>query len=120
MMTPKILVNYIAAWNSGQVEKVMAFFDEGLLYEDLALKKSLTHDQVRDFISGSFTNNAKISFEIISACNSGKAIAWEWIMTRVKKETGETTKTPGMSMTEFKDGKIIRNRDYWSTMPTPH
>jgi len=118
-MNPKLLDNYIAAWNSGQVEKVMSFFSEELLYQDVALKKSLNYEQARDFVNHSFTNNAKISFEKVSACTNGAAFSWEWIMIRVK-DTGEIIKTPGMSMTVFKNGKIIQNRDYWSTLPTPN
>jgi len=119
IMSSEILDKYIAAWNSGKLESVMPFFSNDIVYQDLALKKSLDYNSLEDFIKNSFKNNKELRFEKVSACVTQNCIAWEWRMIRVRN-TGEKLEVPGMSMTEFADGKIIRNRDYWSTLPTPN
>lgn len=57
-----------------------------------------------------------LRFEKVTACENETAVCWEWRMTGERK-SGETVDTPGMSITEIADGKIVRNRDYWSTLP---
>jgi len=118
-MDEKLLDDYIAAWNSRDAMRLMSFFSEDVLYEDMALKKSLDRTGLENFIASSLENNSELRFEKVSACITPKHIAWEWLMYQTKK-TGEHRVVPGMSMTEFRDGKVIKNRDYWSTLPTPH
>ena len=118
-MSLAILNQYLAAWNSGNIDRLMPFFSEDVLYQDVALDKSLNYKSLENFIKTSFKNNKELRFEKVSACITKNCIAWEWRMIRVRN-TGEKLEVPGMSMTEFEDGKIIRNRDYWSTLPTPN
>jgi len=118
-MKSEILDQYIAAWNSGNIETLMPFFSQEVLYQDLALEKSMNYKELEDFVKSSFSKNKELRFEKISSCVTEKCIAWEWRMIRVR-HSGETLDVPGMSMTEFENGKIIRNRDYWSTLPTPN
>jgi len=119
MNNTSFLDQYLDAWHSRDVEQLMPFFAQEILYEDLALKKSLNHNELKEFIKNCFINNKELRFEKVSACITENYIAWEWIMYRTRN-TGEKQIVPGMSMTEFRDGKVIKNRDYWSTLPTPH
>jgi len=118
-MNEKLLDDYISAWNSRDTIRLMSFFSKDVLYEDMALKKSLDYIGLKNFIVSSFDNNTELRFEKVSACITPTNISWEWTMHRTRN-TEEKKIVPGMSMTEFQDGKIIRNRDYWSTLPTPH
>lgn len=115
-MLSATLKDYIAAWNSHDVSEVMAFFDPSIIYEDVALKKVLTFDALRDFISGAVQRSPDLRFEIVSVCEGESMISWEWLMHRTRD--GALVSTPGQSMTEFAGDKIVRNRDYWSSLPT--
>ena len=117
-MDKKLLDDYVAAWNSRDAKQVIAFFADGVVYEDRALSKVMEGDDVEEFIATTFSNSPDIRFELVSACGNEKCISWEWRMIRTSRFTGKLIDTPGMSVTELENGKVIRNRDYWSTLPT--
>jgi len=119
MTISNVLDQYVEAWNAQDTVKLMSFFADDIVYEDIALKKIMDYTSLREFIQNAFDNYESLVFERISACLANDSISWEWRMIG-KKITGELVDVPGMSMTEFKNNKIIRNRDYWSTVPTPN
>lgn len=115
-MLEATLKDYIAAWNSHDTDRIMTFFDPGVIYEDVALKKVLSFDELREFVEGAIHRSPDLKFDIVSICEGNGMISWEWLMHRTRD--GVPTATPGQSMTIFA-GKIIHNRDYWSVLPTP-
>lgn len=110
------LNDYVAAWNSHDADRVMRFFDQDVSYEDVALKKVLDFNSLREFVSGAMERSPDLKFEIVSVCDGASIISWEWLMHRTRD--GELTATPGQSMTEFQNDKITQNRDFWSVLPT--
>ena len=117
-MYNQILSDYLAAWNSRDVDNLMPLFSQDIVYEDVALGKVMTREDLAGFIETTFKNSPDIQFKLVSVCGSESCISWEWRMIRTGK-SGELSDTPGMSMTEINNGKIVRNRDYWSTLPAP-
>ena len=113
----QLLDKYIAAWNSGDSKSVMSCFADDILFEDVALNKSMTYEALASFVRGTFDDFTDLRFEKVSVCFDGTCVAWEWRMIGTHKN-GQAINIPGMSMTEFENGKIIRNRDYWSTSST--
>ena len=108
-----LLDDYISAWNRSDVDTLINCCATDVVYEDVALGKVLDLAGLKTFATGAMGNYAELRFEKVSASDDGKTVAWEWLMIRTPHD-GEQTVVPGMSMTEFENGKIVRNSDYWS------
>lgn len=118
-MTERALLEaYVDAWNRNDAAAVESFFADRFTYTDMVLGETFDQTSLRGFLDRVFANFKDISFEIVSASCSDKAIAWEWIM-RGERVDGGTVDEPGMSMTVLTDGKISRNNDYWSRLKAP-
>jgi len=118
-MIDSYLDKYIDAWNTRDTEKLLSYCSKDIVYEDVALKKVMDLKGLEIFIRGSLKNFAALRFEKVSACIADNAVAWEWRMIGTRTN-GEKVDVPGMSMTTFKNEKVISNRDYWSSVPTPN
>ena len=117
-MSHELLDNYLVAWHSRDMTAILTCFDEGIVYEEVPLGKTVTSTSLNSFILETLDKYTKLHIEVISVCTNGRSIAWEWHRTGTNKNGDVVNNISGMSMTEFKDGKVIRNRDYWSTLPS--
>ena len=117
-MTERLLKDYLGSWNSGDIAGVVSFFADDLIYEDVALEKKFDRSSIEQFLRETFENFSSLRFDLVTYCGGKDSISWEWRMVGTRKD-GSSVDVPGMSMTEVKDGKIARNRDYWSTLPAP-
>jgi steroid delta-isomerase-like uncharacterized protein len=121
----KIMKDYVAAWNSHDVDKVVSFYTDDCVYEDMGLdlvshgKKELTESS-----KTMFYNVPDIRFETKSLFNAGDWGAWEWIMTGTLVHsnnpaipaTGKSFSVRGVSIIEVKGGKISRETDYYNAL----
>ncbi|MGD0794830.1 MAG: ester cyclase [Dehalococcoidales bacterium] len=118
----KMMKNYTAAWNLHDVNKILSFFTDDCIYEDVALglvnhgKKELT-----DFINRITLAYPDFKFEVKSVFQAGDWLADEWVMTGTwahssnpkMPATGKKFSIRGASVQELRNGKIRRNSDYW-------
>lgn len=117
-MTKQLVEDYAAAWNGDDVDYLMSFFHDDVIYEDVALSKVVDKAGLKAFYLGMKASFKHIRFEIVSLCFGENFVSWEWRMIGERND-GTTIDTPGQSLTELKDGLVIANRDYWSTLPAP-
>ena len=122
-ITP-ILEDYDSAWNEHDVDKLVAFFDDNCIYEDLATEIiRYGKEEVRAFLRDLFISFPDVHFEHRSVFTSGNRGLREWSMsgtftgsTDVMKimSTGRMFSIRGVSVLEFRGGRISRNSDYWN------
>ena len=119
----KMTDDYILAWNSHDVNKILTFFTNDCIYEDLAFgivnhgKKELTA-----FVNSSFVDIPDVKFEVKSVFGASDWGGMEWVMsgTFVHSSipgipaTGKTFSVRGASISQLHNGKIIRNSDYYN------
>lgn len=119
----KLMNDYTLAWNSHDVQRVIPFFTDNAVYEDLALGKVCRgKKELEDFINSAFVDMPDFTFELKSSFSTGDWSAGEWVMsgTFVHSSipgitaTGKSFSVRGASITEFHNGKISRNSDYWN------
>ena len=119
-----VLNEYTAAWNSHDTEKVVSFFTDGCVYEELGLGV-IKHgkEELRAFINSFFATFPDTNFELKSSFISGNWYAAEWVWTGTHKgnmpglpATGKRFSIRGVSVGEFNEGKIKRNSDYYNKM----
>ena len=99
--------DYLHAWDTLDVDTVMAFFTDDIVYEDTTIGHGGTGEkQVRKFVRGSFENVPDARFEYVGHLNTDTDYAIEWIM--------QPMGVRGVSIGKLRDGKISENRDYWN------
>ena len=111
---------YLAAW-SNDIEKLMPFFTEDVVYEDVTLGV-VNHgkEETRAFALNFFKAFPDTRFTLTSVVVSGNHAAIEWTLTGT--QTGDMPDMPaagkkisirGVSTMELRHGKIARDADYW-------
>ncbi len=98
---------YLEAWNSLDLEAVMAWFTDDVFYEDTTIAHSATgHEQARRFVRASFSNVPDARFEFVRGHDADDVYVIEWIMHPMGIR--------GVSTGRMRDGLIFENRDYWN------
>jgi len=119
----KIMEEFRAAWNSRDVDKIVPFYTDDCVLEDMGLgvvchgKKEL-----QDFIRQWYVDYPDLRFEWKSRFNAGNWVAGEWTMkgTHVHSSnpaipaTGKRFSVRGASIIEVQGGKINRETDYYN------
>jgi steroid delta-isomerase-like uncharacterized protein len=120
----KMLKDYIAAWNSHDVEKIATFFTEDGVHEDVAVG-SVFHgkNELKAGISPLFAACPDFNLEVKSIFGIADWLAQEWVMSGTQTgnfggigipATGKSFSVRGASITKLREGKIARNTDYWN------
>ena len=118
------LNEYWAAWNSHDAEKLVSFFTDDFVYEELGLGV-IKHgkEEFRAFIKGFFANFPDTNFEMKSSFISGDWYCGEWVWIGTYKgnapgvpAAGKRFSIRGVSVGELKEGKIKRHSDYYNRM----
>ena len=98
---------YLASWETLDVEKVLAWFTDDCLYEDTTIGHGANGmKQMRKFVEASFRNVPDAKFEYVRGYGDDKGYSIEWIM--------QPMNVRGASVGQLRDGKITVNRDYWN------
>jgi steroid delta-isomerase-like uncharacterized protein len=118
----KIMKGMMAALDSQDFEKAASFFTDDLVYEDIPAGK-VCHS-VKEFID--MAKMVRRAFpdrkwELTSAFSDGRRIASESIWSGTfthsddpkRPATGKYASIRCVSITEIRNGKIYRNRDYY-------
>ena len=118
----QLLERHYAAWTAGDIEGVVDCYTADCVFEDLALQARFEgKGGVRGFatlIIGAIPNFRWIPKHFVV---DGGRCSSEWQMYGNQSGdlpgipgNGRAFDVPGLSAIEIKDGRIHRNRDYWS------
>jgi ketosteroid isomerase-like protein len=100
-------IDYFAAWESLDVDTVLAYFTDDIAYEDTTIGHSAAgNKQMRRFIQGSFDNVPDAKFDYVGHHMTATDFAVEWVM--------QPMNVRGVSVGKLRDGKICEQRDYWN------
>jgi steroid delta-isomerase-like uncharacterized protein len=119
----RVLEQWVVAWSSNDVEKLLPLFTDNVDYEDVPFQAaSQGKDALRDIAAGTFGAFADMKFELKSrfVAADGKSGVIEWIWRGRQTQdfpalpaTNKPFEVRGTTVVEFTDGKISRNSDYW-------
>ena len=118
----RMFKDYEAAWASHDVERIVSFFTNDCIYEDVASGVvSNGKEELKNFLKNILTAFPDLKIEIKSFFVAGDWVGSEWIMTGTR--SGPSPYLPnakkkfsirGASIAELQNGKIHRNSDYWN------
>jgi steroid delta-isomerase-like uncharacterized protein len=122
-MTESIVRGYVDAIASRDLERVYSFYDDEIVYEDVAVAQTYRGiDAVKRFYEKSMTAlDVRWYVDTIHATDNGFGLAWRMEGRHVSDlpgmpATDRTFAVPGASMAEVRDGRIIHNRDFWNLL----
>lgn len=115
------LKEYVAAWNSQNVESMLAFYTDDVTYVDQAIGVHLDRAGTRGFLKR-FIGNYSVGFKVTPTflCEDPASETWsyEWDVEGTSKD-GVKMLIKGISMIQMRDDKILRNVDYWDYADSP-
>ena len=117
-----IMDDYWAAWNSHEVEKILSYFTDDVVYEDVAMGiVNRGKNEVKDFCNSIFIGFPDFKIELKSIFVSVDWAAQEWVLSGtftnsvfgLPPATGKSASVRGISVEELRNGKISRNSNYY-------
>ena len=119
----KILMDYVAAWNSGDPERIASFLTDDCVFENLGGEDEHRGiEQIKAWATGVFAAFPDFNLEIKSLFVAGDWVGVEWIETGTHKgamgshpPTGKSFAVAGASILELHQGKIKRETLYWDS-----
>ena len=110
------LKEYIDAWNSQDIERMLSFYTEDVTYVDRAIGVHLDRAGTRGFLK-KFIGNYPLGFKVTPTflCEdpASETLAYEWDVEGTSTE-GVKMFIKGISMIQMRGNKILRNVDYWN------
>ena len=116
------LRDYYAAWTAGEPDKVMEFFADGAIFEDLAFEAKFEGlDAIRSFVD--LTYNGIPDFRVVpqQIVVNGSHAAASWVMSGTHSgdfpgmpATGKTFEVRASSIIQTQGNQILRIADYWN------
>jgi len=110
------------AWNSGDVEKILSYYTDDCVYEDLAVGR-VNHgkEELRTFFKEAYTAFPDFRVELKSFFASGGHLCIEGLMKGTHKgnipgfppATGKTFSVRAAHVCELREGKAFRVTDYY-------
>jgi steroid delta-isomerase-like uncharacterized protein len=106
-----------AAWSAQDPDKVVAYYTEDVVYEDVAYG-AVNHGRVelRKFAAGFMEAVPDLKLEMVSSSiHNGHGVA-EWVLSGTDKglyKTGKKFSVRGASVFEMRGGKCSSNRDFY-------
>jgi steroid delta-isomerase-like uncharacterized protein len=121
--TESIVHGYVEAIASRELKRVWAYYDENIVYEDVALGQ--VHRGIEDvkrfYVTGMTALDVRWHVDTVYATDEGFGLAWRMEGTHIDDlpdmpATNRSFSVPGASMAQLHDGRIVHNRDFWNLL----
>ena len=118
-----VLDEYYSAWCTHDVQRILNCFTDDAVYEDLAFNViNKGHDDIRAFLETVFREQKDFQVRYRHRFATDTDGAGEWIINTTWSgafggvdKTGTAVEFTGLSLYEFRDGKISRCIDCWDS-----
>jgi steroid delta-isomerase-like uncharacterized protein len=119
--TSELIDRFLAGW-SHDLETLLPVFADDIIYYDAPLHAQMNGKvELRNFAQAFFTTFPDVEFTLAAPpVLSGNRAAVAWRVTGTQKgqfldipASSKTMDIMGVSMMECRDGKVVRNADYW-------
>jgi steroid delta-isomerase-like uncharacterized protein len=112
--TEKIINDYTEAWNSHDVDKIISFYTDDGVYEDMANGQvAQGKEKLRPVLTHTFFILPDNKVELKSVFTADDRAATEWLMTGTYPVTNKSCSVQGASIYQLRDGKISRYAVYY-------
>jgi steroid delta-isomerase-like uncharacterized protein len=119
---PPLLAEWLAAFNAGDADRLLALAADDALWEEPAIGLSARgQDQIRAHLEALFAAAPDIAYEVTDAVVTDDGAVLEWVVTGayvadfpgLPPATGQPFSFRGASVFELADGRVRRYTEYW-------
>lgn len=119
---PPLLAEWLAAFNAGDADRLLALYADDALWEEPAIGLSARgQDQIRTHLDALFAATPDIAYEVTDAVVTEDGAVLEWVVTGdyaadfpgLPPAAGQPFSFRGASVFELADGQIRRYTEYW-------
>jgi len=119
---PPLLEEWLAAFNAGDPDRLLALFTDDGLWEEVAIGLAARGpDEIRAHLEPLFTAAPDIHYTVTSSVVSGDRAVVEWVVSGTYRAdfpglppaAGQPFSFRGASVFKMEDGKIQRYTEYW-------
>jgi steroid delta-isomerase-like uncharacterized protein len=119
---PPLLAEWLAAFNAGDPDQVLALYAADALWEEPAIGLSARGpEQIRAHLDNLFTAAPDIAYEVTDAVVTDDRAVLEWVVTGtytadfpgLPPAAGQPFSFRGASVFELAEGQIRRYTEYW-------
>jgi limonene-1,2-epoxide hydrolase len=108
----QIVVDFCNAWEEVDVDRVMSFFTDDIVYHNMPIAPAEGTAAVRELINSFLSQAAASNWQIKSIATAGDTVLTERV-DKFEMKDGNVIELPVMGTFELRDGKIARWRDYF-------
>ena len=113
--------DYLAAWNTRDLDTILSFFADDCINEDVVVGKiNNGKEELRAFLKDLYAGFPDLRLEKKSFFASGDRACTEWIMSGTHSgnwsslpATGKSFSIRGVSVIELSESKVKRQTDYY-------
>jgi steroid delta-isomerase-like uncharacterized protein len=122
---PPLLEEWLAAFNAGDPDRLLALYAEDALWEELAIGLAARGpEQIRAHLDALFTAAPDIAYEVTDVLVTDDRAVLEWVVTGtyaadfpgLPPGAGQPFTFRGVSVFELADGQIHRYTEYWDAV----
>jgi limonene-1,2-epoxide hydrolase len=113
MSNTEILTRFNSAWESFDMDAIMAFFAEDATFHMMPTRKATGHAEIRALIEAIIRPHKSASFEVLHTVEDATGLVMNERVDRFLRKDGKWVSIGVMGVFEFADGKIISHRDYF-------
>jgi steroid delta-isomerase-like uncharacterized protein len=119
---PPLIEEWAAAWSSHDPERLLALFADDAMYEEVAGGLVFRgKEEIGGYIQTNLTGFPDVTVTLHTGFSVGDWAAAEWVYAGtftgpfpgLPEPTGNTFALRGATIYELRDGKIVRNSDYY-------
>jgi steroid delta-isomerase-like uncharacterized protein len=115
------ILNVSTGWTTGNLDLYLSSYGDGFQFEDVTFAKTCrTREELTAFFNGTLHAFSEFKVENGPMHYDDERGVMEWTMSGVHTgewpglpPTGKAFSVRGVSVCQFKDGKIHRQSDYW-------
>jgi limonene-1,2-epoxide hydrolase len=108
----QIVVDFCNAWEKMDLDLVMSFFSDDIVYHNIPMAPAEGTKAVRELINGFLSQAAASNWQIRSIAAAGDTVLTERV-DKFELKDGKIIELPVMGTFELRAGKIARWRDYF-------
>lgn len=113
----------LAFWNAHDVEGILQFYDEEIVWKNVGLEESYEGKQaVREFLTRLMTALPDLVFTVHKKIARGDNVSEQWTIEGTHlgtfmgvPPTGRPIRIEALSMVTMRDGRFLRDEFYWDT-----
>lgn len=117
------VTDVLPSWNSGDVAGVLSFYDERILWTNVAMEEAYSgKDEVGGYLSRMLTAFPGLSFRVTHKYPRGHRVAERWVISGEHlgpylgiPPTGRHVDIHGMSIVHLSEGRFMSDRFYFDT-----